>query len=158
MRAHCRGDRSDLEHHESLTSVGIELLGQLKTQISIDPDRSEKTRIAQGWSGYIWTSSAWQLYHMGLCQSLQRRRKDQTMWQPKVLVEFHLKFKYCIILLKWSIQNIETTLWRQGVHYLHCYISCACVCVSEPVNHSPLLPKKGLCDPFESCMVFTLRL
>ena len=79
---------------------------------------------------------------MGLCQSLQRRRKDQTMWQPKVLVEFHLKFKYCIILLKWSIQNIETTLWRQGVHYLHCYISCACVCVSEPVNHSPLLPKK----------------
>ena len=42
----------------SLTRVGIELLGQLKTQISIDPDRSEKTRIAQGWSGYIWTSIA----------------------------------------------------------------------------------------------------
>ena len=73
---------------------------------------------------------------MGLCQSLQRRRKDQTMWQPKVLVEFHLKFKHCKILLKFSIQNIETTLWRQGVLYLHSYISCACVCVSEPVKYS----------------------
>ena len=96
----------------------------------------KKKRIAQGWSGYIWTSIAWQLYHMGLCQSLQRRRKDQTMWQPKVLVEFHLKFKHCKILLKFSIQNIETTLWRQGVLYLHSYISCACVCVSEPVKYS----------------------
>ena len=74
------------------------------------------------------------------------------MWQPKVLVEFHLKFKHCKILLKFSIQNIETTLWRQGVLYLHSYISCACVfffwacqilfCGRLPQSDGPILPKK----------------